>query len=188
MNIIARACMCVCNKYTVTNLNYLFRRCAFVFVYCAANYSELGTVCEENSTIKQFSPPPPEIWKWFARSTNRKFLECLGVNLKTYLYLYLWQYTRWPVPYYLNLLNQLMAIRSSSGFSHLQPGAFYISFKNTQDTIYTTERVEEKKNKHGLQLAPSTRKKFGHFFCILCFCGCHKCVHENSHTATRNAG
>ena len=32
-------------------------------------------------------------------------------------------------------------------------------FTNTQDTTYRTERVEEKKNKYGLRLAPSARRE-----------------------------
>ena len=33
-------------------------------------------------------------------------------------------------PHYLNFLYQLMAIRSSSGFSHLRPGAFNMFYKS----------------------------------------------------------
>ena len=45
--------------------------------------------------------------------------------------------------HYLNLLYQLMAIRSSGGFSHLRPGGFHMFYK------YTTDITESgrKKNK-----------------------------------------
>ena len=75
--------------------------------------------------------------------------------------------------HYLNLLNQLMAIRSlSSSFSHLRSGAFHIALK-THKTQHTQPRGWKKRrtNKHGLGWAPSTRReKFWNFSCILCFC------------------
>ena len=64
-----------------------------------------------------------------------------------------------------------MAIRSSSGFSHLWPGVFHISLK-THQTQQTNTRVEEKRtNKHELGLAPSARREkfvtlFQSFLCI----------------------
>ena len=71
----------------------------------------------------------------------------------------MWQYTAGRSPLS-QPPEQLMAIRSSNGFSHLQPGEFHIFFTNTQGTTYTTERVEEKRtNKHGLGLAPSARRE-----------------------------
>ena len=82
-----------------------------------------------------------------------------------------------------------MAIRSSCGFSYLRPVAFLIVLQSHK-TQYTQPRGWKKRriNKHGLRLAPNTRKeKFGHFPSILCFCVCHKHVLENSNTATRNA-
>ena len=91
-------------------------------------------------------------------------------------------------PHYLNFLNQLMAIWSSSDLSHLWLGTFHILYKHTTDTTYITESGR-KKNKYRLGLAPSARKeKVGYFSCTLCFWGFHKHVLEqNSHTATRNA-
>ena len=70
----------------------------------------------------------------------------------------MWQYTTGCTP-----LSQppkpLMAIRSSSGFSHLLPRVFYIFYGHT-NTTYTTKRVEEKRtHKHTLRLALSARKK-----------------------------
>ena len=93
-------------------------------------------------------------------------------------------------PHYLNLLNQVMAIWLSSGFSHLQPGAFYIALQ-THKTQHRQPRGWKKRrtNKHGLGLAPSTRReKFGHFSVVFCASvGYHECVSkQNSHTATRN--
>ena len=93
-------------------------------------------------------------------------------------------------PHDLNLLNQLMAIRSSIGFSHLQPGAFQIALQ-THKTQHTQPRGWKKRriNKHGLGLAPSARReKFGHF--SVAFCAsvgyCKRVSEQNSHTATRN--
>ena len=64
------------------------------------------------------------------------------------------------LPHYLNLLNRLMAIRSSSGYSHLRPGAFHIALQ-TYKTQYTQPRGWKNKrtNKHGLGLAPSARRR-----------------------------
>ena len=82
-----------------------------------------------------------------------------------------------------------MAIRSSSGFSHLRP----------QNITYTTERVEEKRpNKHRLKLASSARReKFVTLLCSsLCICrlsrgwwlcGNFALFERNSHKVTRNA-
>ena len=79
------------------------------------------------------------------------------------------QYARWPVPPHLNLLYQLMAIWSSSGFSHLRSGAYHIALQ-THKTQHTQPRGREKRrtNTHGLGLAPSARRE--KFFLIL-FCG-----------------
>ena len=91
-------------------------------------------------------------------------------------------------PHYLNFLNQLMAVRSSSGFSHLRREAFHMFYKYTTDITYITESGR-KKNKHGFGLALSVRReKFWYFSSILCICGNRERVTEqNSHTATRNA-
>ena len=70
-------------------------------------------------------------------------------------------------PHYLNLLYQLVAIRSSSVFSHLRPGEFHIALQ-TQKTQHTQLRGWKKRrtNKHRLGLAPSTRReKFVTLFC-----------------------
>ena len=70
-------------------------------------------------------------------------------------------------PHYLNLLNQLVAIRLFSGFSHhLRPGAFHIALQ-THKTQYIQPRgwKERRSNKHGLVLAPSARKKLVTLLC-----------------------
>ena len=51
-----------------------------------------------------------------------------------------------------------MITRSSSGFLHLRQGISHC-IANTQDTTYTTERVEEKKNKQALIWFSSKHKK-----------------------------
>ena len=61
-------------------------------------------------------------------------------------------------PHYLKLLNQLMAIRPSSGSSRLRSGAFHIAFANTQDTTYTIESGR-KKNKKARTWVSTKRKK-----------------------------
>ena len=74
-------------------------------------------------------------------------------------------------PHYLNLLKHLMAIQSSSGFSHLQPRVFHIALQ-THKTQHTQPRGWKKRrtNKHGLGSAPSTRRE--KFVTLLCgFCG-----------------
>ena len=58
-------------------------------------------------------------------------------------------------PYYLDFLYQLMAIQSHSGFSHLQPGAFHMSYKYTTDI----SESERKKNKQAWTGVSSKRKK-----------------------------
>ena len=66
-------------------------------------------------------------------------------------------------PHYLNLLNQLMAIRSSSGFSHLWPGVFHISLQ-THETQHTQSRGGRKEQQ--------TSTDFGSLLCgFLCICG-----------------
>ena len=74
-------------------------------------------------------------------------------------------------PHYLNHLNYswpldrlVVFLISGQGISHF--------FTDTQPTTYTTERAEEKKNKHGLGLAPSAkREKFLTLLCSsLCVC------------------
>ena len=62
-------------------------------------------------------------------------------------------------PHYLNLLNQLVAIRSSNGLSHLRPGVFHIFFTNTQNTTSHNREVEEKKNKQSRTWVSSKHKK-----------------------------
>ena len=63
-------------------------------------------------------------------------------------------------PHYLNILNQLMAIRSSCCFSHLRPGAFHI-VSQTHKTQHTQPSgwKKRKTNKHGPELAPSARRE-----------------------------
>ena len=79
-----------------------------------------------------------------------------------------------PDPHYLNLINQLMVIRSSNGFSHLRPGAFLIALQ-THQIQHTQPRGWKKRrtNKHGLGLVPSARReKFVTLLCsFLCICG-----------------
>ena len=94
---------------------------------------------------------------------------------------------------YLNLLKQLMAIRSSICFSHLRPGTFHIALQThktqlTQLRGWKTRRTK----KHGLGLAPSTRRDeflrlFSGFFFFFCASvGYRERVSErNSHTSTR---
>ena len=69
-------------------INFKYVLFVSVFVFCAANKSQLGTVCEERSTITQLTSP--EILKWHAvlvgihdRGFNRKITEWLGVSLMT---------------------------------------------------------------------------------------------------------
>ena len=67
----------------------------------------------------------------------------------------------------------LMAIRSSSGFSHLRPGVFHISLQ-ARKTQHTQLRRWKKRrtNNHGLGFAPSARReKFVTLLCsFLCIC------------------
>ena len=56
-------------------------------------------------------------------------------------------------PHYLNLLNQLMAIRSSSGFSHLRPGAFQIALQ--------THKTQHTHNREGGRKEEQTSTDFG---------------------------
>ena len=67
----------------------------------------------------------------------------------------------------------LMAIRLSSGFSHLQPGVFHISLQ-THKTQHTYSRGWKKRrtNNHGLGLTPSPRREsFLPLLCsFLCIC------------------
>ena len=79
----------------------------------------------------------------------------------------MWQYTRWPTP-----LSQpakpVMAIRSSSGFSHLRPGVFHISLQK-----HKIQHTQKRTNNYKLGWALSARgEKFVtllHSF--LCICG-----------------
>ena len=93
--------------------------------------------------------------------------------------------------HYLNLQSQLMAIRSSSDFSHLRPGAFHITLQ-TDKTQHTQRKGWKKRrtNKQGLGLAPGAKRvMFGHFSVAFCASdGYHERVSDrNSHRATRNA-
>ena len=65
-----------------------------------------------------------------------------------------------------------MAIRSSSGFSHLRPGVFHISLQKTQHP-QTRKWKKGTRNNHGLELAPSARREmFVTLLCsFLCICG-----------------
>ena len=83
-----------------------------------------------------------------------------------------------------------MAIRSSSGFSHLLPGVFHISLQ-AQKTQHTQPRGWKKRrtNNHGHGLAPSARRE--KFVTILrsclCICGlaraCIRAKFPQSHQA-----
>ena len=68
-----------------------------------------------------------------------------------------------------------MAIRSSSGFSHLRPRAFHIAIQ-THKTQHTQPRTWKKRrtNKHGLGLAPSARKEM--FVTLLCGFSVHLAI------------
>ena len=75
-------------------------------------------------------------------------------------------------PLYLNFLNELMAIRSSSGFNHFRPGAFHIALQ-THKTQHVQPKGWKKRRtkKHGLRLSPSARRgRFLTLSSILCFC------------------
>ena len=61
-------------------------------------------------------------------------------------------------PHYLNLY-QLMAIRSSSGFSHLQPGAFHMFHKYTTDITYITESGRKKNKQPWTWIKPKHKKR-----------------------------
>ena len=63
-------------------------------------------------------------------------------------------------PHYLNRLNKLMAIRSSSIFFQLRLGAFHIALQ-THKTQDTQQRGLKKRraNKHQLALVPSARRE-----------------------------
>ena len=105
----------------------------------------------------------------------------------------MWQYTRWLVPHYLNLLKPLFDIRSSSGFSHLRPGLFHISLREhkTQHTQPRGWKEREQANTD-LGLAPSARKeKFMTLLCVAAFCGSmsyrESVFERNSHQTTKNA-
>ena len=88
-------------------------------------------------------------------------------------------------PHNLTLLNQLIAIRSSSGFSHLRPGAFHIALQ----THKTQPRgLKKRRTKYRLGFAPSARReKFGHFSVVFCASVDYRerVFERNSHTATR---
>ena len=81
-----------------------------------------------------------------------------------------------------------MAIWSSSGFSHLRPGASHIALQ-THKTRHTKPRGWKKRrtNKHGLGLAPSIRReKLLTLLCrFLCICGlsraCTRAKFPHSH-------
>ena len=85
--------------------------------------------------------------------------------------------------HYLIFLNQLMAIRSSRGFSHLWPGAFHVFYKRKKDTTYMNESGR-KKNKQVRTWVSSKRKK-GEVLAL--YCGFERVSERNSRTATRNA-
>ena len=79
----------------------------------------------------------------------------------------MWQYTPPTDPHNVNQPNYSWPSDSSSGFSHLWPGVFHISFTDTQSTTREGRRKEQT-NKHGLGSAPSARG--GKFvpFCVSC--------------------
>ena len=65
-------------------------------VYCAANKSQSDTVCEESSTMIEFTPQ--EVWKRYAvqlgigtGSSNTNISERLGFDLKIYSSSYWWK-------------------------------------------------------------------------------------------------
>ena len=92
--------------------------------------------------------------------------------------------------HYLNFLNQFMTFRSSSGFSHLRPGAFHMLYNHTTDTTYITESGR-KKNKQARTWVSIKRKKrevLALFYGFLCIFGyCERISERNSITTTRNA-
>ena len=61
-------------------------------------------------------------------------------------------------PHYPNFLYQLMAIQSSTGSSHLRPGAFHMFYKYTTDMTYITKSWR-KKNKQAWTWVSSKHKK-----------------------------
>ena len=89
-------------------------------------------------------------------------------------------------PNYLNLLNMLMAIRTSSGFFSFPAWGISHFFTNTQITTYTTERMEEKRTNTDLgKFQAQEGRSLWHFCVAICasvdYC---KCVFErnsNSH-------
>ena len=96
---------------------------------------------------------------------------CGRVYLYMFIYIYIYIYMigreivcRYGTIYlladlhYLNFSNQLMGIRSPSGFSYLWPGAFHISLQ-TLKTKHTQPKVEERRtNKQGFGFALSVRR------------------------------
>ena len=82
-------------------------------------------------------------------------------------------------PHNLNLLNQLMAIRSSSSFSRLRPGAFHIALQ-THKAQHTKPRgwMKRRTNKHGFGFAPTARRaKFVTLLCgFLCIWLSRACI------------
>ena len=71
-----------------------------------------------------------------------------------------------------------MSIRSSSGFSHLQPGAFHIALQIHKIQHIQPREWKKRTNKHGLRLVPSTRReKFVTFSCsVVCIWLSRACI------------
>ena len=94
--------------------------------------------------------------------------------------------------HYLNLLNQLMAIQLSNGFSHLQPEVFHISLRTHKIQCTQPRGWKKKKNKQARTWVSSKRKKeevcdtFVWFSCASVGYR-ERIFKQNSHTATRNA-
>ena len=61
-------------------------------------------------------------------------------------------------PHYLNFLYHLMAIRLSSGSSHLQPRAFHMFYKYTTDITYITESGRKKNKQARTWVYPKHKK------------------------------
>ena len=61
-----------------------------------------------------------------------------------------------------------MAIRSSSGFSHLRPGAFYMLYKHTTDATYIIESGRKKNKQARTWVSFKRKKKFWPFSVVFC--------------------
>ena len=83
------------------------------------------------------------------------------VNLNDSCIKICWQCDNMPGtagPHYLNFLNQLITIWSSSGPSHVWLGAFHILYKHTTDTTYITKSGRKKKKQAWTWVSPKHKK------------------------------